>query len=769
MTARHGFNENWILLYRMLGQAGCYFNSPAGERTIPFLRYSMPAISIVSIDPNDVIMPNAADIAPSQIFAMAEALAQERNEYQDLIQGYYLAFYLCGANYTRYTDALERNLFTNQDYLEALQAQDDDDAADAADEAEILELRRSQVNQPRASRTTRQRSHSVPANPPQVMTHQEFDAMIQRLRRNLADIDLTDRETCLYHYFCERPYDPETANILAEQVDDFLLSITNRLAAELEASAVIPQLDGADDSLSAHSSRSSVRSHISIRSLASQGSAQRARSTTTRSRAAAKTPVKTTKNAPKTKTPVASTSRQPDNPVVHLTPAAKKQGVSAPAKTVATKEKVADKGRKQDKGADKNVEKAKQPEASTSKDKSQSSKQPTARRLDVATTSSAAADSGNNQSKPRDKSSSRPSFPQLCSRTVKQTYVNEYDKMHDAYYKLKTAWAQTRQEQAKVKDDRAQMIQEIANLKSQVINLKANVHKDVTAAAFNVRSNQDRNPGPQLNTPPPSHDDMMRYTFITKVPPSIDRSRAKHRAYIMDAWYQTQISAWPQPRETNFILRFMNVHPTVIEPSHDIDILKALSPNEIMVLGLIVFSFIRSMTSTAFYNWNLTGLNLHMYTSGMPMSGTAVQTMLWNVLRKPANPTDVNAPIFYAVNNLIYSTTGSFLEMGSLWRADWNDRQQSDENITVWRSPYLAYGHETIQEQEVLAIDTYLALRPLEWGISTPSPETNLMVIRLNCTTVLPMVNTLVEQLTIMLNELTAICQPASLQQDRML
>lgn len=62
-------------------------------------------------------------------------------------------------------------------------------------------------------------------------------------------------------------------------------------------------------------------------------------------------------------------------------------------------------------------------------------------------------------------------------------------------------------------------------------------------------------------------------------------------------------------------------------------------------------------------------------------------------------------------------TTGQRSEAMQYWAERWNVRRGFDPDIVAYRSPYLAYGHVPIQRQDVMCIDNYLQVRPLEWVV----------------------------------------------------
>lgn len=82
-----------------------------------------------------------------------------------------------------------------------------------------------------------------------------------------------------------------------------------------------------------------------------------------------------------------------------------------------------------------------------------------------------------------------------------------------------------------------------------------------------------------------------------------------------------------------------------------------------------------------------------------------------------------DAMIFEFVHALIHMCTGQLCETSALNRKRWNVRPRYDTDITHNRSPYIPAAHTPIQRQDVLSADAWVELRPIEWGITTPSPQ----------------------------------------------
>lgn len=158
MTNNFGWWPGNILMYRILGHAGQFFISPLNQRHIPASAYSLPGMRIASMAPAVVVMPDAADVSAAALFAFAHNLANLRKEGQALMQAYYVAAYMIGADGVVFDDCFERAVpvpppgaaVWPDDELFALAAQQAEPPAAAAPppEAEGADLDETQVGAP---------------------------------------------------------------------------------------------------------------------------------------------------------------------------------------------------------------------------------------------------------------------------------------------------------------------------------------------------------------------------------------------------------------------------------------------------------------------------------------------------------------------------------------------------------------------------------------------------------------------------------------------
>lgn len=230
----------------------------------------------------------------------------------------------------------------------------------------------------------------------------------------------------------------------------------------------------------------------------------------------------------------------------------------------------------------------------------------------------------------------------------------------------------------------------------------------------------------QPNALPPPVD---RYPRGADIPTEAQRIHHREQAYLMDAHYQTQLTPWPVPFDWNWMYRVINVWPNYTEPTVDWGIIAGVRSEERMKLMILMFALIRTMTTTVFYSLNVTGVNLHRWMANMEISASLNDLLTLNLLGNPSTWSNQNALIFELVSTLIEMTTGQRTEAMQYWAERWNVRRGYDLDIVAYRSPYLAFGHVPIQRQDVMCIDNYLQVRPLEWGITTPSPNLALSLL----------------------------------------
>lgn len=139
--------------------------------------------------------------------------------------------------------------------------------------------------------------------------------------------------------------------------------------------------------------------------------------------------------------------------------------------------------------------------------------------------------------------------------------------------------------------------------------------------------------------------------------------------------------------------------------------------------GGIIFALVRACCTTVLYDYNITGLNIHCWEANLPMCGT-FESLCRNALFAVAdNYINRNALIFTCTYDLIYNLTGSSLDTGAQWRARWNRQRGINHEILPNRSPYIYWMHVTPQAPQVMCVDGWLSKRPMEWGISKPSPK----------------------------------------------
>lgn len=111
-TGGWGYSRNYVALYRLLGHAGTYWNSPTGEPIIPASAYVLPEIACCSIGPDVMNPAPAMDFSPYQLREFALDLARFRDEAQDWAEGYAMACQLIGADAMAFSNSIERDMFT---------------------------------------------------------------------------------------------------------------------------------------------------------------------------------------------------------------------------------------------------------------------------------------------------------------------------------------------------------------------------------------------------------------------------------------------------------------------------------------------------------------------------------------------------------------------------------------------------------------------------------------------------------------------------------
>lgn len=106
----HEYNSDDLLVFRLLGHAGSYFQSAPGSRVIPAAAYSWDSMNIRTVSTIEVNVPETADVMPSKLFNWAYKTSVARKERQAYMRGLYHAFYLVYAEGKVYDTCFEENI-----------------------------------------------------------------------------------------------------------------------------------------------------------------------------------------------------------------------------------------------------------------------------------------------------------------------------------------------------------------------------------------------------------------------------------------------------------------------------------------------------------------------------------------------------------------------------------------------------------------------------------------------------------------------------------
>lgn len=103
-------DDEAVRILKLLASPIAYFNNVPLEHQLPAAAYTFPGVRILTYGNYVVPQPQPADISAESLWAFAIRVASIRNETQDLMQGYYRAAYLIGADATPFALAVERAL-----------------------------------------------------------------------------------------------------------------------------------------------------------------------------------------------------------------------------------------------------------------------------------------------------------------------------------------------------------------------------------------------------------------------------------------------------------------------------------------------------------------------------------------------------------------------------------------------------------------------------------------------------------------------------------
>lgn len=216
----------------------------------------------------------------------------------------------------------------------------------------------------------------------------------------------------------------------------------------------------------------------------------------------------------------------------------------------------------------------------------------------------------------------------------------------------------------------------------------------------------------------------INYPRVTPRATAEQAAENENQAYLLDAFYQTQLTPIPRPADWNWMYRLVNIWPTMIVATQDFQLMRSIPTAHMMQIAMVSFALYRALTTTVLYAFNVTGANMHQYAANMVMQPVLNGLLRDSLFALPSVYSEQSALVFELVHALLFLCTGQKSEKNALFRERWNARPGADPDITPYRSPYLTSLHLPIQRVPVLAIGTWLQVRPVEWGISTPSPQT---------------------------------------------
>lgn len=203
---------------------------------------------------------------------------------------------------------------------------------------------------------------------------------------------------------------------------------------------------------------------------------------------------------------------------------------------------------------------------------------------------------------------------------------------------------------------------------------------------------------------------------VGRVDPAQEQ-RVRDRFYVLNAFFETRPSSWPQPGDYNWMYRVTDNKIPPQETPEDYLKLRDCDMNTRIKMAVVIFNYLRVATSTVLYDFNVTGLNLHAYLTQQLVS-PSFDTLVNNFLLTPRFNDGMNALLFDAVISFIRETTNRNVPARLFWKQCWNTRPNIDTNIINGRGPHLVWMNNIPEHPDVLSIDSYIDLRPVEWAIT---------------------------------------------------